>query len=182
MIVDGDPLQGSTSKATSARKTRTLYVREDDQAIWDRAREAIGDSLSTHLTNYLRGVVAQTEAAERGCSRIVLSFRERGVLFRVKAFHGRWLISPDRPWIEAENGRFTNEEDPPHWCVAITVKNNYVFFRHFGRLADERATFAWGEFYVFESFEQAAGDREVPEGLVAEAMERQGVEIEELDI
>lgn len=180
MIVDEDLLQGSTSKATSARKTRTLYVREDDQAIWDRAREVIGDSLSTHLTNYLRGVVAQTEAAERGCSRIVLSFRERGVLSRVKAFHGRWLISPERPWIEEDDGRFTNEEEPPEWCVAITVKNNYVFFRHCGRSADERAPFAWGEFRIFESFEQAVG--KVPHGLVAEAMERLGVEIEELDI
>ena len=73
--------------AATARKTRTLYVREEDQPIWDKAKDIIGESLSAYLTNHLRTMISSHEAAAVGSERILLSFREGGIP-KTKGFYG----------------------------------------------------------------------------------------------
>lgn len=165
----------------AARKTRTLYVREEDQPIWDQAKEVIGESLSMHLTNYLRTIVTAQQAATQGANRIVLSFRESGIP-RTKAFYGRWLISPDQPfevWERDSDGDIIPDVPPDYYALAITPKQNIVVFR-FGE-QKEKGKFDWGELRVFDSFE-GANSAKLPYGLIATAMETLGVEVEELDI
>jgi hypothetical protein len=163
------------------RKTRTIYVREEDQPIWEKAKEVIGESLSTHLTNYLRTVVASQKAAAQGAERILLSFRDDGIP-KTKAFYGRWLISPDDPFEHRERddeGNIIPDFGPDYYAVAVTAKQNIVVF-NFGEQKEE-GKFNWGLVRVFESFEQANSSK-LPYGLIATAMEVLGVEIEELDI
>ena len=111
----------------------------------------------------------------------MLSFRESGIP-RIKAFYGRWLISPDQPfevWEHDSDGNII-PDIPPHYCaLAITPKQNIVVFR-FGE-QKEKGKFGWGEFQVFDSFERA-NTAKLPYGLIATAMETLGVEVEELDI
>jgi hypothetical protein len=73
---------------------KTLYVRDEDAAVWDEAKKIVGDSLSAYLTNHLRTLVDLDKAEARGFERILLTFREGG-LPRTKSFYGRWLIPPD---------------------------------------------------------------------------------------
>ena len=180
IVVSTERLKQPTSQP-AARKTRTLYVREEDQPIWDQAKEVIGESLSTHLTNYLRTIVTAQQAATQGADRIVLSFRQSGIP-RTKAFYGRWLISPDQPfevWERDSEGDIIPDVPPDYYALAITPKHNIVVFR-FGE-QKEKGKFDWGELRVFDSFD-GANSAKLPHGLIATAMETLGVEVEELDI
>ncbi len=165
------------------RKTRTVYVREEDQPIWDKAKEVIGDSLSGYLTAHLRTLVTSHEAAAQGAERILLTFREGGIP-RTKAFYGRWLISPDRPFEKFRWDPFSREDDlsepPALYAVALTIKNRVAVF-HFGDRKSD-GTFTWGSLWSYDSFEDANSDSDIPSGLIASAMEVKGIPVEELDI
>lgn len=170
-----------SSPQTTARKTRTLYVREEDQPVWDRAKELIGESLSLHLTKYLRTIVRTQQAATQGAERIVLSFRESGIA-KTKAFYGHWIISPDQPfevWERDMDGDIVPDHPSDYYAVAITPKQNIVVFNYGEQ--KEKGKFSWGIFRVFDSFE-TANSAKLPYGLIATAMETLGVEVEELDI
>jgi hypothetical protein len=175
--------RAATQAMLLARRTRTLYVREEDQAVWDKAKEVIGDSLSSYLTTHLRSVVASHEAAARGKERIVLTFPDEGIL-RTKAFYGRWLIPPDKPFEKWEWNSFRNDYDrsepPTLFAVAQTAKNRIAVFR-FGDRKDD-GTFTWGNLWSFDSFEEANLDSHIPSDLIASAMKVMGVQVEELDI
>jgi len=164
--------KAATQAMLQARRTRTLYVREEDQSVWDKAKEIVGDSLSNYLTTHLRTLVASHEAATRGTERIVLTFRDAG-LPRTKAFYGQWLIPPDKPFAGRARSLY---------AVALTAKNRIAVFRFGERKTD--GTFTWGNLCSFDSFEEADADldSDIPNGLMASAMEVRGVPIEELDI
>lgn len=162
--------------AASARRTRTLYVREEDQPIWDKARELISEtSLSTYLTEHLRTLVASREASARGFERIILSFRQNGIP-KTKAFYGRWLISPDKPFETHD----PHDGSPDFYAVALTPKDNVVVFNFYEQ--SDNGKYGWGRLLVFDSFHKANEMQGIPSGLVAEAMEVLGVQVEELDI
>ncbi len=161
---------------------KTLYVRSEDAPIWDKAKEVIGDSLSTYLTNHLRKVVASRQAAAQGAERIILSFTDAGIL-KTKAFYGRWLITPAKPfevWRTDITGEIDSQWPPDNYAVAITTKNNVVVFK-FDEMKGN-GKFGRGTLRVFDSFEEAHTGSRIPDGLIATAMEVLGVEVEELDI
>ncbi len=151
-------------------RTRTLYVREEDAEVWEKARELAGESLSQLVTTFLRNFVAEKEAAAGGFYRIVLRYRT-GYVPYAKAFHGRWLISPEKPF-RMENSQFK-------YALALTAKNNIATFSFTGS-PNAEGTYDWGNLQVFESFEAAR--QKTPSPLIATAMEKLGVEVEELDI
>ena len=158
---------------------KTLYLRDEDAAVWDKARELSGDKLSSQIAGFLRAFVAEKDGAAEGFRRIVLTYRDQGKIPRSKAFHGRWLVSPDKPWDRRE----MSYDAPPDWyALALSLKNKVVVFNFSASQKDERGIYPWGNFMVFDSFEKAIGDPRVPEGLVAFAMENLGIEVEELDI
>jgi hypothetical protein len=154
---------------------KTLYVRDEDVPIWDKAKELIGgESLSTYLTNHLRIIVGDRVAADKGMSRIVLAYRDLGKRPRIQAFQGRWLIPPDGEWSTRRTG------DPDYYSVALTAKDQIVVFNY--NQGDSDGRFAWGHLEIFPSFDIAIEARNIPHGLIAIAMERMGLEVEELDI
>src|SRR6476469_9967204 len=172
--------KAATRAILLARRTRTVYVREEDQPVWDKAKEVIGDSLSSYLTTHLRSLVASHEAAAHGTERIVLTFRDEGIP-RTKAFYGRWLIPPDKPFEQWAWDSFRNDYDrsepPTLFAVALTARNRIAVFRFGDRKND--GTFNWGNLWSFNSFEEANSDSDVPSDLMASAMEVRGIPVEE---
>lgn len=159
------------------RKTRTLYVREEDQEIWDQAKELVGESLSTFVTAQLRSLVAEKRAARQGVEQIVVKFSEERIP-RAKAFLGRWIIPPEAPF---ENDEIFLENRPDLYALAVTAKNNIVVFNFWGARYDPEK-FLPGYLHVFETVKDAASFPRMPDGLGVEIMKRLGVEIEVLDI
>ena len=175
-------VQATVDAFAKARTTRTLYVKEEDQLIWDKAKEVIGDGrLSTYLTSHLRTLVADQEAAAQGYKRILLSFNESGIP-RKLAFYGRWLVSLSNPFEvrHCETAESAEEEWSEFWAVAITQKHNIVIF-NFGQ-QDETGDFKWGHLNIYDSFEKANSAKTTPDGLIAAAIKALGVQVEELDI
>lgn len=151
---------------------KTLYVKDEDALIWDRARELTGDKISQFILEKLRAFVAEQEGKRQGFERITLRYVERGTP-KATAFVGRWLISPDAPWVEE-----WESDDFPNYAVAVTAKNNVVVFNFVAHLQD--GEFGPSTFEVYNSFEHASGHD--GEGAIEAAMRRQGIEVQELDI
>lgn len=158
---------------------KTIYVRDEDGWVWDKARELAGDKLSPVIVEALKSYIheKETEAAKaKGFERIVLKYEdsEANYIPRAKAFHGRWIIPIEYPLKEAgirERGR--------RFAVAITPKNSVVIY----------SWHCYGDQYekneywlrVYTSFEEAAKDNEA-NYAARTALERIGVPVEELDI
>jgi hypothetical protein len=157
---------------------KTMYVRDEDAPIWDKAKDIVGESLSAYLTAHLRNVVTANNAAKKGDERIVLTFQENGIP-RTIAFYGHWLIFPNKPF---DWDRYPDDPDASifHFAVAITAKGRIAVFEFLGRNDNGTYTSAW--FRSFDSFEEANADGSIPGGLIAEAMEIRGIPLEELDI
>jgi len=178
------------------RKTKTLYVREEDQQVWDQAREIVGDSLSTYITNHLKTLVASRSAAQQGFERIVLQYIQNQMPV-AKAFYGRWLIPPKEPFIEGAGSigaallgvQLSNAiYGQGCFAVAMTAKNNVAVFK-FRRSSSEgqSATFSdnsfpEGAFWTFPTLSAMSKDPNMPHGLIGAIMRRDGIEVQELDI
>jgi hypothetical protein len=153
---------------------KTLYVRDEDAAIWDQAKDIIGESLSSYLTSHLRNVVSSRRFEAQGNQRILLSFRENSLPKQV-AFSGKWIIPPEAKFFRdsAFNGR-------TYFALAATANGRIAVFR-FDQQKDD-GTFGESELRSYDTFEIANDDPDVPSLLIAEAMEIRGVPVEQLDI
>ena len=159
---------------------KTLYIRDEDAPVWDRARELAGDKLSPVIVSALKQFIQQKEAESQGFGRLVVTFNdsEQNGVPKAKAFNGKWLISPEKPWIEE---RYLSGEDLMEcFSVAITAKGNVVVLSWILDVNDDGANQS-KLFQVFSCFEEAAENSDV-RNAVLEAMKRRGILIEELDI
>lgn len=157
---------------------KTLYIRDEDVQVWERARELAGDKLSPIIVTGLRKFIAEKEAEEakmRGFRRIEVAYNDSNEhdVPKRKAFHGKWIYSPDKPLeFTSEDGYFSD-----NYVVAQTAKGNFAFLtwredpegRHNAR------------FVVFASLEAAAADKEL-NPAARQALKKLGVCVEELDI
>jgi hypothetical protein len=112
----------------------------------------------------------------QGYERIVVSYRDAADhgLPKKKAFTGKWIIPPEKP-VEY---RDESGQDVSDYCVAITAKKNIVVYTWDESADSPRFN---EHFWVYNSFDEAAADPRV-NLAIAEAIERMGVEVEELDI
>ena len=156
---------------------KTIYIRDEDLPIWERARELAGDKLSPAIVAGLKRFVADKEAEEaaaKGFERISVKFNDADDHYipRVKAFVGKWIIPLDKP------ARATNEDGDRRWSysVAITAKGAAVFFW----VEEDRDTLA-EHFKVFPSLESAAADHQL-DWTARKAIQMLGVPVDELDI
>src|SRR4051794_3502870 len=109
----------------TAPMNKTIYLRDEDVAIWEKAKEFAGDTLSQIVVLGLKQYVAARDAEKRDFERIVLEFRDsdKGHLPQKKAFYGRWIISPNEPC------RVTDDGDGVYYgAVAETAKGNIAIF------------------------------------------------------
>jgi len=156
---------------------KTIYVRDEDVATWERAKELAGEKLAPIIAEALRRFVAEKEAEPRGFGRIELSFNDgdsKG-LPRRKAFFGRWVFPPDKPECLSD---VTGSGRDRYCAVAITAKGALVTLSWTVDVDCERS---WERFQFYESFESAVEDRECRWAVIA-AREKLGVPVEELDI
>jgi hypothetical protein len=101
---------------------RNIYVRDQDQALWERAEQLTGDeSLSHFLTEALRVYIREREGSPMDRIQVYLEDKETG-RSHLKAFVGRWLLTERRSQHEGEGGRLIGVE----YSVAETARGNIV--------------------------------------------------------
>ena len=124
----------------------------------------------------LKRFIAEMEAKAKGFERIQVAYNDSDAngIPRVKAFNGRWIFPPSKPYdIRAEG----LDDNLNRVAVAITPKDAVVVFRWW-----EDANSRWAyKFDVYPSLTEAAGVSSVSEA-VRSAIEKIGVPVEELDI
>ena len=152
---------------------KTIYLRDEEVPIWERARELANDKLSPIIVSALKRFVADTESQGKGFERIEISYKDSQDhgLPKIKAFHGKWIYDLQNPYPIA------NRFGTCFYSVAETTKGNFVFF--INDEEEERSNNY--EFLVYPSLQAAAADPKV-HGAAINAMEKRGVPIEELDI
>lgn len=160
---------------------KTLYVKDEDAHIWEKAKEYVGDSLSSWITAQLRNLVISKEAAEKGSQRIELKYIDKRIPKSI-AFYGNWLIPPRTPFVETQ-GNFSK-----NYAVALRAKNNvlvftFFIFDHFdGNEPKQNGFYKHGGIEIFSSFETMSQTNDIPSDLIITIMQNRGIEVEELDI
>lgn len=156
-----------------ARMNKTLYLKDDEAPVWERARELAGDKLSPVIVTALKQFIAMKEAEPRGFERIEVKYEDADDdnLPKRKAFYGRWIFPPSEPLERDEQG------ETCCYAVAVTAKGNAVFFTG----SREEYGYDFDRFTVCGSLEQAAASRRL-NYAARKAIDSIGVPIEELDI
>lgn len=110
--------------ASIASMNKTVYLRDEEVAIWEKARELSRDKLSPVIVAALKRFIVDREAAPKGFERIELRFsdsKNHGIP-TAKAFYGRWIFRKETPIaFEREDGDEINR-----FCVAVTAKGAVV--------------------------------------------------------
>lgn len=163
---------------------KTLYVKDEDGPIWDKARELTGDRLSQFIMEKLRAFVTERQGQNYGYERIVLRFYEDN-LPRAKAFMGRWIIPPGQPLICVIEGDDYHAE--PHYIVAETPKGNFAVLEyHELPEPNDEGNATIDGYYRFSKFSVVQGVEEmstrVSSVVASKVMKLMGVEVQELDI
>jgi hypothetical protein len=156
---------------------KTIYIRDEDTPVWERAKELAGDKLAPIIVDGLKKYVAQKEAEEaeaKGFQRIVLSFQDAddNLIPKKKAFTGKWIIPVEKPYDIHDDG---SEVD--RYAVALTPKNAVVIYYW----TEDGEHFFGKSFKVFSSFQDAAAYKRTKWAAI-QAIEKIGVPVEELDI
>jgi hypothetical protein len=168
---------------------KTLYLKDEDGPIWDRARELSDDKISQVVLAALKKYVAEKEAEVRSAERIVIEYldaKDHGRL-KAKAFYGSWLIKPSE---ERPNVGLTTAS----YGIAITPKGSIVVWERDSTLSSAlinafiNGNKQSGRLLVYPSW-SAAFEHVVLDTLdynaktaLDEALKRWGVPVEELDI
>ena len=150
---------------------KTIYVKDEDVEIWDRAKELAGEKLSPVIMQALRDYVLEQEGKQRGVERIEVRYRDTrdNGLPKAKAFWGQWIYSKAKP--------LSFGDVNVYYAIATTAKGNVVIFSW--RESDEGSHCE--TFDIFPSLEDAAATHEFQYAAIA-ALEKRGVPVEELDI
>jgi hypothetical protein len=157
---------------------KTLYIRDEDVQVWERARELAGGGLSPVIVSGLKKFITEKEGEEaesKGFERIEVSYfdaDEHGIPKR-KAFYGKWIYPPDKPLAFSSEDGYSSD----NYVVAQTAKQNFVFLTW----TEDGEGRGHSHFVVCPSLEAAAADADL-NPAVRHAMKKLGVRVEELDI
>jgi hypothetical protein len=159
---------------------KSVYVKDEDVHIWDKAKDLAGESLSQLLTSYIKQLVITKESANLGKERIVLHYKEDIGIPVAKSFYGKWIIDPSNALQETESYGIDN------YAVASTQKNNIVVFNFLSngeKQPNEEGKFGLGVLYVFNNVDELKNASPLPIWVIGTIIEKMDlVEIEELDI
>jgi hypothetical protein len=154
---------------------KTIYLRDEEEPIWNRARELSGEKLSPIIVSALKRFIAEKDAEVKNFERIELRFNDARDHNKpkAKAFYGRWIFSPTEPKSVTREER----EYYDNYAVAITIKGGAVVYSW---SADRESCWAY-QLRIYSCLEEAAEDPEVNYAAVS-ALTKLGVPVEELDI
>lgn len=152
---------------------KTVYVRQGDEEVWEKAEKLAGGSVSSLISEALRRYVEEAEQKEQGMEAIEVEFwGPEEVPYRAE-FVGRWLLWPD----EAE----TRTGEPGYdagafYGVALTQRGNIaVYTRHVNEGFAPRLD-------TYRSFKEAESAG-VPGDILATAAAEMGADyVQRLDI
>lgn len=102
---------------------KTLYIREVDVPIWERAEKAAEKArqpISQLVTGLLRHHVEQLDTAD---DEITVDMRDKDGHEWTEAFRGRWLIEPD------DDNRFGGDAGACYG-IAQTAKGNIAVYAY----------------------------------------------------
>jgi hypothetical protein len=159
---------------------KTIYIRDEDVPIWERAKELAGDKLSPAIVAGLKRFIADREAEEaeaKGFERIEVSFNDADDhhIPKKKAFYGKWIYPPEHKEVFKQH-----DEDGENWwyyAVAMTAKGSVVVYSW----ESDREGMGNYRFDIFPSLVFAAADNRVNSAITA-TIRKIGVPVEELDI
>jgi hypothetical protein len=159
----------------------TLYVKDADTELVEKARKRLGDSLSSVFIDCVRKQLEELKPPRSGdLHKITL---EVGCPPMRKSFEGRWILGDDRRGIEAEpdeSGVQWNHD--VQYSVALTKRGAVVVYEY------EDGNEA-GKMEIFDTFEDMKdttmdiGYPRFPRNIIAETAAALGKSYEvELDI
>jgi hypothetical protein len=158
---------------------KTVYLRDEEVPIWEKARELSGDKLSPVILTALRTFIAAKESENTGYERILVEFNDANdhMLPKKNAFYGKWIISPNDRHVETYESR--DQQDI--YFVAETAKGNVVVIKYSEGVDNGDHWVSGKKFLVFASFHDAAANEEVNSAIL-KAVKLRGVPVQELDI
>lgn len=157
---------------------KTIYIKDEDLPIWDRAKELAGDKLAPVIVEGLKQFIAEkeAEAAEAaGFTRIILAYNdyENHGLPRKIAFTGKWVFPPEKPLSYKYSGQPLR-----YYAVALTPKEGILLYSWY---ADPQHQRVEQRVRTAESLELLASHAEF-NPIALKILERIGIPVEELDI
>jgi EXLDI family protein len=159
---------------------KTIYIKDEDMPIFERAVEIAGDNFSSIVSDAVREYVARKDLQGGGIKDIMLeigTWQSDGKKDIKKiTFQGEFLAEAT----DQSGGGITN------WRIYRTKKGKYFIYRREQNDADTGCA----DYYVADSLPETGtiikteDDRriEVPASLIQKAMERDTTPIERLDI
>jgi len=166
---------------------KTIYVSNEDQAVYDKAQALAGDNLSSVISRALREFISRMDSQKKGLKEITVQVGTKGVQ-QEKRFSGRLVVkwqgagdSGDKAWFTAHVYRTAKSQ----WAVALTKQPDFDIFRQrdFWRKADYFDYTPDTQLLVFEKVDAAEG--QVPGALfklMQQAQNRDEAPVEYLDI
>lgn len=159
----------------------SIYIPDDKQQLFERAKTELGESIST---TFVRCLERELEAKKLETGRIVVDiYDQRNDRRSKKAFEGRWIIGDeDAGETYGFDYEKTGVRGSQEYSVAQTVKGKLVVYSH------SQGETVSTDFEVYEGFEQmrSAEDGNYPRhpesliAAVADALEIDHIEV--LDI
>ena len=125
----------ASAKVRSAKAPNiTLYVKDSDLPVIEKAKKKLGESLSAVFTDCVRDrLEALKPVAPGGMKKIVLTFWNEGEQPVIqKSFKGRWLVGgPDEGLRAVDDDGGVSWDSGAEYSVAQTAKENLVVYvRH----------------------------------------------------
>ncbi len=153
---------------------KTIYVRERDVGLWERAEELAGGNVSALLAEALRRFVEEEELKEKtGMETIEVSLWGAEDKPRPVQFVGRWLLHPDPD--ETRTGE-PGYDAGTYYGVALTRRGNIaVYTQHVNERFAPTIT-------PYASFEEAAAQGVPADILSMAAAEINDGYVQRLDI
>lgn len=153
---------------------KTIYVREGDTELWEKAETLAGGSISSLIADVLRRYVEQEERKEQmdmETIEVQLGGGRYGEEYGAE-FVGRWLLPPGDETRTAEPGN----DAGVYYGVALTQRGKIaVYSGHVNGL------YPYG-LNTYDSFEEAEADS-VPTDILAAAAAAMGADyVQKLDI
>jgi hypothetical protein len=154
---------------------KTIYVREADKELWEKAEKLAGGSVSSLLTEALKRYVEEEERKEQvGMENIEVELWDRVVEIPYRAqFVGRWLLYPYPD--ETRTGE-PGYDAGAYFGVALTQRGNIAVYT--SHVNDGFPP----ELRTYNSFGEAE-EEGVPGDILAMAASEMGAEyVQKLDI
>ena len=130
---------------------KTLYVKEADVSIWERAEKLAPEGVSPLVTALLRDFVAKNEVSENGFERITIESRgKKGGPAVRKSFVGRWLVPPGTNLFAEQDDSGLHWNSRVSYAVAQTKAGRLAVYEYEPK--NEAATTCFAVYNSFEEF------------------------------